>query len=292
MGKRISRDAPLGLPSDPPVLTGAGTANPPTSTISSPSAVVHLYYGDSPPPHPGKDWTRFVCISDTHSRTFPVPSGDVLLHSGDLSSWGTIPQLKVTIDWLESLDHPAKILIAGNHDLCLDKNFPGILRQNGLIRGTEEDEAVILAQSLVRGEASRKAGLYYLEHESMDLVTKTGKRWKIYGTPAAPRYVLGSFQYTTEEQAQAIYDRVPADTEIFLTHTPPFLTLDKAKRGADAGCPHLAKRVDELHNCRLHVFGHIHEAHGAKIHGASDKLVSVNAALALRGQAIIVDLKH
>jgi hypothetical protein len=61
------------------------------------------------PPHPGSDWTRFVCISDTHSHTFHVPTGDVLLHAGDLSSWGSLSQLIITVEWLKSLDHPVKM---------------------------------------------------------------------------------------------------------------------------------------------------------------------------------------
>jgi hypothetical protein len=61
------------------------------------------------PPHPGKTWTRFVCISDTHSRRFKIPSGDVLLHAGDLSSWGYADQLDRTMAWLKSLEHPMKM---------------------------------------------------------------------------------------------------------------------------------------------------------------------------------------
>ena len=67
--------------------------------------------GTQLPPHPGPGWTRFVCISDTHSRKYRVPSGDVLLHAGDLSSWGHPPQLATTIEWLKSLDHPVKMSV-------------------------------------------------------------------------------------------------------------------------------------------------------------------------------------
>jgi hypothetical protein len=70
---------------------------------------VYDYYGDDVPPHPGQGWTRFVCVSDTHSKTFPLPDGDVLIHAGDLCSWGSVPQLKVTMDWLVSLPHPKKM---------------------------------------------------------------------------------------------------------------------------------------------------------------------------------------
>ena len=71
--------------------------------------VVHDHYGNDVPPHPGQGWTRFVCVSDTHSKTFSLPDGDVLIHAGDLCSSGSVPQLKVTMDWLVSLPHPKKM---------------------------------------------------------------------------------------------------------------------------------------------------------------------------------------
>jgi hypothetical protein len=61
------------------------------------------------------------------------------------------------------------------------------------------------------------------------------------------------------------YARIPADTEILLTHTPPYEVLDTTRRGKNAGCDVLAARLEELQACRLHLFGHIHEAHGAVI---------------------------
>ena len=81
-----------------------------------------------------------------------------------------------------------------------------------------------------------------------------------------------------------------------MTHTPPFNNLDLTKHGHPAGCEDLATRIEELGVCRLHVFGHIHEAHGANIRkrevaGKSIQFISVNAALARSGQAIIVDLQ-
>jgi hypothetical protein len=76
----------------------------------TPSARVYTSYDPAnPPSHTGENWTRFVCISDTHSRTFSVPSGDVLLHSGDLSRLGREDEIRVTIEWLHSLDHGVKM---------------------------------------------------------------------------------------------------------------------------------------------------------------------------------------
>ena len=81
------------------------------SLISAMDYRVHTSYAPgNPPEHPGKPWTRFVCISDTHSRTsFAVPPGDILIHAGDLSSWGKLSQLRPTLDWLRSLPHEIKL---------------------------------------------------------------------------------------------------------------------------------------------------------------------------------------
>jgi hypothetical protein len=85
----------------------SNTGTPPENNPSA--IVVYDNYGNDVPPHPGKGWTRFVCVSDTHSKTFPLPDGDVLVHAGDLCSWGSVQQLKVTMDWLVSLPHPKKM---------------------------------------------------------------------------------------------------------------------------------------------------------------------------------------
>ncbi len=85
------------------------TSNPRDGNVSDSTIVVHDNYGNDVPPHPGQGWTRFVCISDTHSKTFPLPEGDVLIHAGDLCSWGAVKHLQVTLDWLVSLPHPTKM---------------------------------------------------------------------------------------------------------------------------------------------------------------------------------------
>lgn len=82
------------------------------SKVTKPTSQVYTSYDTTnPPKHPGHGWTRFVCISDTHSKECFVPPGDILLHSGDLSSWGYPDQLEKTLEWLESLPHPAKMYV-------------------------------------------------------------------------------------------------------------------------------------------------------------------------------------
>ena len=112
---------------------------------------------------------------------------------------------------------------------------------------------------------------------------------------AAPRYAPGSFQYLEGSgEGGILYRRIPSSTEILLTHTPPHGICDTTKRGKSAGCPELASRLQEpdLARVRLHVFGHIHEAHGYHNDEAYGR-VSVNAALHHHDTLpIIVDLMN
>jgi hypothetical protein len=81
-----------------------------SAPLTSAAAVVHTNYDVlDPPPKPDSNWTRFICISDTHSQAFPVPGGDVLLHSGDLTNKGTLPEFRGTVEWLMSLPHKFKV---------------------------------------------------------------------------------------------------------------------------------------------------------------------------------------
>ena len=88
----------------------------------------------------------------------------------------------------------------------------------------------------------------------------------------------------------AVYSRIPQDTEILLTHTPAHHIMDRTRKGVRAGCSVLARRLKELEHCRLHVFGHIHEARGVEI--GEDGKVHVNAAIGSRmgGRPVVVDL--
>ena len=55
---------------------------------------------------------------------------------------------------------------------------------------------------------------------------------------------------------------IPANTDVLVTHGPPFGVLDKAHPSSvHLGCEELAKAVEQT-KPRLHVFGHIHGGHG------------------------------
>ena len=68
----------------------------------------------------GNDVIRLVCISDTHGKVGgDIPAGDVVIHGGDFSRTGTLPELKKFRAVMDKLPHKQKIVIAGNHDITL-----------------------------------------------------------------------------------------------------------------------------------------------------------------------------
>ena len=87
-------------------------------------------------PHPGRGWTRFVCISDTHSRFPELPAGDVLLHAGDMSSWGYPAQVQKVFDWLMELPHPIKMYVVpqASHSLYANWEINSVIGGNHDVR--------------------------------------------------------------------------------------------------------------------------------------------------------------
>ena len=53
-----------------------------------------------------------------------IPEGDVLLHTGDFTMRGDEQEVINFNQWLGTLYHKHKIVIAGNHELSFDPDFP------------------------------------------------------------------------------------------------------------------------------------------------------------------------
>ncbi|KAG0707876.1 metallophosphoesterase domain-containing protein 1 [Suillus ampliporus] len=197
-----------------------------------------------PSPPPSFSPVRTICISDTHNTDISplIPPGDILIHAGDLTHSGTPPELQVTFDWLGSLPHEHKIVIAGNHDIYL-----------------QTDEGRSWARSW------RERGIIYLEDEAHTIQVR-GRTFKIFGSPFTPKHGNGTFQYprTGATDSPSRWSVIPDDTDILITHGPLHGHLDLT----GLGCRALLARMWEL--CRkqppmLHVFGHIHGGRGTEI---------------------------
>ena len=187
---------------------------------------------------------RVVCISDTHERheQIALPDGDLLLCAGDVTANGNMIALERFASWIERQPHRHKILIAGNHDYCFERNGRSILPPD----------------------------IHYLQDSGVEI---DGLR--VWGSPWQPRFYDWAFNLDRGEPLAKKWALIPDDTDILITHGPPFGTLDRTPRGERVGCEALAARLEKL-RVRLHVFGHIHDGYGVV---ERDGRISVNACI-------------
>ena len=187
-----------------------------------------------------------VCISDTHElhRELDVPDGDILIHAGDFTMFSKSASAILDFnEWLGKLPHRWKILIPGNHEFFLESD----LSRRRLI-----SNATVLIN-----EGIEIAGL------------------KIWGSPVTPLYG-GAFGLSSPADRVKLYAKIPDGLDILVTHGPPFGILDRSPGSLhNAGCPQLLEAVTRL-KPKLHVFGHIHGAHGMV---STEDTLYINAAL-------------
>jgi Icc-related predicted phosphoesterase len=188
---------------------------------------------------------KIVCISDTHTHelqmTHPVPDGDVLVFAGDMSYHGELNKIMYFNQWLGTLPHAHKIVIAGNHD----RSF--------------EDHRRFEARTLL-------TNCTYLEDQETII-----EGVKFYGSPVQPWFYDWAFNKRRGEEIKKYWDAIPDDTNVLITHGPVFGILDKVIPGNEyVGCKDLKKRIETLPDLKLHVCGHIHCGHGRrKIRGVT-----------------------
>jgi Icc-related predicted phosphoesterase len=198
---------------------------------------------------------KIVCISDTHNehRRVTIPPCDLLIHAGDMTSRGGEKHYRSVANWLSTQPATHKVLIAGNHDFKAHE-FAEIFKDRGI----------------------------HFLHDSG--VTLEGIR--IYGSPWTPWFRDWEYNLPRNDDSASIakWAEIPDDTQILVTHGPPFGKLDANFAGERVGCPFLAERIQSLPDLRLHVFGHVHEGYGMLPYGSP---VYVNAAMPK-----VIDGKH
>lgn len=195
---------------------------------------------------------RFVCISDTHmchNKLPTLPHGDVLVHCGDFTNFGSLSEVEGFACWFAQQSHAVKLLVPGNHDMILDQDYYEEYWGDWSAR-KESHEA---AQAILRS-----GGIRILVDELAEVF---GVR--VYGSPWVTRYASWRTAFNKEESAmESFWDTLPDKVAVLLTHMPPLGAGDRDSDGSRTGCPALAKRVAELQP-NFHVFGHVHSDWGA-----------------------------
>jgi len=221
---------------------------------------------------------RFVHLSDTHQHhddVTNVPTGDVLIHSGDLvGNYGRcdnramLRQLRDSLLYISELSNrfEAVFILAGNHDTMLDrqqypKSFTGP------------------AHEMIKNLPSN---VTYLDAEANPEQIVHYRGLSIYGCPVnvsrfetmGAHYYSNGFERKVLERREA-FGHIPAHLDILLTHTPPLGTSNPH------GCAELRKRLKELSKRgeapRVHCFGHDHSSFGLRLNKVTGTL-EVNAA--------------
>ena len=171
---------------------------------------------------------KILHLSDTHGCHHGLrnlPEANVIVHSGDFTMSGTEQEAIDFINWFCDLPYAHKIFICGNHDDCL---------YGANIDGLDSN-------------------VHYLCNSGVEI-----DGVKFYGVP------MFMMDCVTDRQFK-YYEMIPSDTNVLITHSPPFGILD-FDDNINYGSEELFARLYEL-NLNAHFFGHIHAQHGIKIIG-------------------------
>lgn len=174
---------------------------------------------------PNTQYMRIVHLSDTHNRHHQLPDmpeADLVVHSGDISFAGSEDEAIDFIQWFMSLPYKYKVFIAGNHDNCL---------YEANIDGLPEN-CFYLCNSSVMIEGAKFYGLPMFMEDTMS----------------------GKFDESIRN--------IPSDTDILVTHQPPYGVLDFSEN-IHYGDHLLLQTVLDIRP-RYHLFGHIHDAYGVE----------------------------
>jgi Icc-related predicted phosphoesterase len=97
----------------------------------------------------------------------------------------------------------------------------------------------------------------YLENSGTEVASLN-----IWGSPVQPEFNNWAFNVARGAAIRRYWEMIPDNTNILVTHGPPFGMLDKLHPSTPhLGCEELAKAVEQI-KPRLHIFGHIHGGHG------------------------------
>lgn len=189
---------------------------------------------------------RLVLLSDTHElhRETNVPHGDILIHAGDFSMFShSLSAIEDFNAWLGELPHRFKCCIPGNHEFFLER---------------DPSRRSLLSNATV------------LINEGIEI-----EGLQIWGSPVTP-LANAAFGVSSADDRRRLYTQIPENADLLITHGPPYGILDSAPDSTvHSGCHELFNAVIRVQP-KLHVFGHIHGAHGILGRG---EITFVNAAL-------------
>jgi predicted phosphohydrolase len=182
-----------------------------------------------------------------------LPGGELLIHAGDFmnSGYGAY-EAEDFFTWFDKINnYDTKVLIAGNHDRWMQDR-------------SDEAQGILTGYKTIEYLQDDDLTLYYDGHNG----DHPEDNVRIYGSPWQPEFCDWAFNLPRNgEEMKAKWDAIPHNTDILITHGPPFGYLDiPGGQSIRVGCEMLRYRVDEI-KPKIHVFGHIHGGHGYYFNG-------------------------
>ncbi|KAG9658293.1 Metallo-dependent phosphatase, partial [Aureobasidium melanogenum] len=221
--------------------------------------------------------TSFLIMSDTHGLDIhentahdfrlPLPNIDVLLHCGDLTQVGGHGASRNALKMLREIDAELKLVIAGNHDLELDKDYwlTHLDEEDG-DESEEHDQAI----AIMRGPLAKQAGVTYLEEGAHTFTLSNGASFSIFVSAYSPAFGDWAFAAVPSEDRFAnLQDRF----DILMTHGPPKNILDTSQ--GNVGCEHTLNAL-RCSKPMLYCFSHIHAGYGAQTVIWNDKTTNTD----------------
>jgi Icc-related predicted phosphoesterase len=179
-----------------------------------------------------------VAISDTHCAHYKlsIPSCDILIHAGDESYAGKQSEVEDFARWFDRQLAKHLVWIPGNHSVGFERQYPG-------------------SRSWVERFSPRT---HILMHSSVEL-----EGIKIWGSPVTPWFHDWAFNVHRGPLLRSIWNGIPPDTNIVVTHGPPIGRRDRTSGGLNVGCEDLGEVIETI-KPKYHIFGHIHEGYGVE----------------------------
>ncbi|KAJ5677706.1 uncharacterized protein N7477_003339 [Penicillium maclennaniae] len=170
-------------------------------------------------------------------------------------------ELRRTMDWISEADFEIKLIVAGNHDITLDPEF---YAQHGQgLHGDQLEDPRQCVEVITRWKPS----VQLLQHQAatIRLTRADGPKtsFKVFGSPYSQFQGNWAFGYESSK-AKALWDSIPLDTDIIVTHTPPRSHCDQKPNGKFVGCDALRRALNRVRP-PLAICGHVHEGRGYEI---------------------------
>jgi Icc-related predicted phosphoesterase len=172
---------------------------------------------------------------------------DVIIISGDICC-NTITQ--DFIYCLKELANYAKMpvaIVAGNHDFWSPQKIFSVT-------SNVWPDTSFMPGHTMPGVNTPRNPVVYLQESSWEW-----KGVKLWGSPYIP-YINGNWNYERKRNKEK-FD-IPEDTDIVITHTPPYGYADQLANGTRIGSEELAMKISINPNIKLVVCGHCHHDGG------------------------------